>query len=358
MTAPTVTNPPDFPQRSVATDENAYVAAVEAWGGAMPTFGDEVQAVGEFVEATAGQVALDRAASAVSEAGAAEAQKNAETAQGLAEDARDLAQVFAASALNAPGTSATSTTSRSLTTGSKAFTLVQTGKLFSVGQTVVVTRTSDPTKRMVGPITSFAADVLTVDVQLLSSTGGPYTDWTIALSAPALNGLASQAEAEAGTVNDKDMSPLRVAQAIQALGKTYTVIGSITPANGDTAAAFTSIPTVYEDLIVEIEGITVSGISPALNLAFGDISAAYTGPSQIAAGAAVMHGAVLIPAAKRDRGGAFPCVVATTGGLSGGALSSAATSVVAWSVAGGIRALRISGSGSFQAGGTIRLLGR
>jgi hypothetical protein len=95
---------------------------------------------------------------------------------------RDAAQAAAQTAINAPGTQATSATSFTLALGSKAFTLAQAGKLFPLGATVSIARTSDPTKVGYGTVTAFADPVLTVNVIKADTAAGPYTDWTISLA--------------------------------------------------------------------------------------------------------------------------------------------------------------------------------
>ncbi len=97
------------------------------------------------------------------------------------------AAASAASALNAPGTNATSTSSLTIGSGAISLTLAQTGKAFSVGQTVNLARTSAPaTTAMWGVITAFnsGTGAMTVQVgagQFLGS--GTFTDWTISLTA-------------------------------------------------------------------------------------------------------------------------------------------------------------------------------
>lgn len=220
MPAPTVDAPPDFPLRLEEVDNDAYAAKVQTWGQAMPTFGAQVKGVGVYVDASGEAIALDRAATAADGLAAAVAAEQAEATLGDTEDALAEAQAAAASAQGGPGTNATSATSLSIGTGSKSPVLQQTGKTLVPTQWVSIFRTSDPTTRMRGPITgvsNLAAGpnpTITVDVRLINGSGGPYTDWTITQIPEPGADFASQAEAEAGSVTDKLMSPLRTAQAI------------------------------------------------------------------------------------------------------------------------------------------------
>lgn len=91
----------------------------------------------------------------------------------------------AVGAVNAPGSSATSTTSLSIGLGAKSLT-IQTAKGFVVGQSVKIARTSAPSTWMLGDITAHdtGTGALTVNVTTVSGSGGPFTDWTIGLSGP------------------------------------------------------------------------------------------------------------------------------------------------------------------------------
>lgn len=89
---------------------------------------------------------------------------------------------FASSALNAPGTNATSSTSLLIEAAEKSFTLDQTGKAFSVGQNVVIASTASPLNSMIGTITAFTAGTGAVVVEVSSIAGtGTFDDWTISL---------------------------------------------------------------------------------------------------------------------------------------------------------------------------------
>ncbi len=87
------------------------------------------------------------------------------------------------SALTAPGTSATSTTSLTIAAGVQNLT-IQTGKAFSVGQSVVIAYTTMPYKRMGGVITAYdsGTGVLTVNVDQIADSG-TYAAWTVSLGA-------------------------------------------------------------------------------------------------------------------------------------------------------------------------------
>ena len=110
-------------------------------------------------------------------------------AQDVVTNAQDVlasvaeAEAAAQSAINAPGTNATSTTSLAISTGSKSLTLAQTGKSFVVGQYVQIVNST--TAWMVGLITAFnsGTGAMTVNV---TNTGGSSTlaSWTITPTNP------------------------------------------------------------------------------------------------------------------------------------------------------------------------------
>lgn len=76
----------------------------------------------------------------------------------------------------------TSNTSVAIGVGSKTFT-TQTYKQFSVGQYIVVARTSAPSTRMYGQVTSYNATTgeLVMDVQLIYGSG-TFSDWSIGVA--------------------------------------------------------------------------------------------------------------------------------------------------------------------------------
>ena len=105
--------------------------------------------------------------------------------------------IAALAAATAGFTSRTSTTSFTLAIGSKAFTLATAGALFPIGASVVISRTSDASKRCAGYVTAFADPTLTIDVtDLLGNSGGPFTDWTISISAPIYSSIATTTNTE------------------------------------------------------------------------------------------------------------------------------------------------------------------
>lgn len=74
----------------------------------------------------------------------------------------------------------TSTTSLAVSAGTKTLT-TQTGKQFTAGNYVTISRTSSPTTLMHGVVTSYSGSTLTVEVATIAGSG-TFTDWTIALS--------------------------------------------------------------------------------------------------------------------------------------------------------------------------------
>lgn len=108
------------------------------------------------------------------------------TALSAAQAAQDAAAASAASAITAPGTNATSATSMTVGTGSKAFTLAQTGKNFVVGQWVMVNDSATPTTNwMIGAITAFTTGTGAITVNVTTSSGSlTGSSWVVTPTSP------------------------------------------------------------------------------------------------------------------------------------------------------------------------------
>jgi hypothetical protein len=111
------------------------------------------------------------------------------------------ALTFAQTAINAPGTSATSTTSLTIGTGSKSLT-VQTAKSFVVGMSVKIAYTNSPTNWMHGDITAYdtSTGALTVNVTTINGSG-TQTAWTVSLSGIAATAGVSSVTSTSGSAN-------------------------------------------------------------------------------------------------------------------------------------------------------------
>lgn len=97
--------------------------------------------------------------------------------------------------------SATSTTSTTIGTGSKTFT-TQSGKNFSVGQSVRVAYTTTPANYMDGQVTSYSGTSLVVNVTAVGGAG-TQAAWTISLN-PGAGSYASLSGAE--TLTNKTLT--------------------------------------------------------------------------------------------------------------------------------------------------------
>lgn len=152
----------------------------------------------------------------------------------------DAAQAAAATAINAAGTNATSTTPLSVTVAAKVLD-IQQGKNFAVGQFVVIAATGATGTWMHGQVTAHDASAgsLTVAVGAISGTGS-YSAWSIGPSAPVVGSqYATLAQVRAGAVADRAVSPetLHAASAFV----TLTEAATITP---DLAQGFNFILTL------------------------------------------------------------------------------------------------------------------
>lgn len=157
--APTLPTAPDPANRS-NFNNLAY-----AWGNALGPFSIGLQALAVNVKANADEAE----AAATIAATAATAAAASATASAAA----------AATALNAPGTSATSTTSLAISAGSKTLT-IQAGKLFVMGQFVVLASTANVSNYMHGQITGYNSTTGQLTVNVLAVGGsGTFADWSV-----------------------------------------------------------------------------------------------------------------------------------------------------------------------------------
>ena len=181
--------------------DSYFLTNLPATTGAINSAIGEIEASAQAAAASA-ENASDTAAAAAGSVSAAAAQVV------LANDARDSAQAFASSAINAPGTSATSTTSLTIEEGSKSLT-IQTGKLFTVGQWVVISSTASPSNQMSGQITAHdnTTGVLSVSVSDLNGVG-VFESWVIALTPSGARKILQRTITAADTLLSTDNGKL------------------------------------------------------------------------------------------------------------------------------------------------------
>lgn len=185
-TPPTITPLPTPPDPN---DRSTFNARAYPWSVAQQTFGTELAAVA----ANAFSNATDSAASATT----------AGTQAGVATTQAGVAAGWAASAINAPGTNATSTTSLTLSAGPKSWT-IPTGKLFPPGQPVFLARTADPSKVMFGLLLTHdnTTGACTSNMVPVDGATGTYSDWTMGIGvAPPLAAGAANIIRETRSTN-------------------------------------------------------------------------------------------------------------------------------------------------------------
>lgn len=154
----------------------------------------------------------------------------------------------AASAANAPGTSATTTTAITVGTGSKTFTLAQTGKLFSIGQTVVAASAANANNSITGPITAFnsATGVMTINATGTSGSG-TFSDGVVSLSASGGIPVTRTISASGLAVGGGDFSANRTITVTAALSSDVRIGTDKTRAMtvGDTYDALVEVALQY-----------------------------------------------------------------------------------------------------------------
>lgn len=184
MPTPTITPLPPAPQRSDLPA--VFRAKSDAFVAALVVFAVQVGvAIGWMAETMAAIVAdriqtgLDRVSAAAS-AGAAAAS--------------------ALTAVQAPGSIATTTATLTPGLGLQAFQ-IQQNKLLIPGHNVSIGLTADGSRRMIGPVKSYNAGTgdIEVDVEAFFGAVTPATGWSVGLSPPGAIPIASKEEIWAGT---------------------------------------------------------------------------------------------------------------------------------------------------------------
>jgi hypothetical protein len=191
-----LTGMPDRSQSQSTFDTNAS----SFFSTKLPLFVTEANALQTDVDAkrtlaeTAATTATTQAGTATTQAGIATTQAtlaaNWATQLGTpvsggeysAKYHAQAAAASAASAVNSPGTQATSTDTMSISNASKSFMLQQTGKAFTVGQWVNITSSANPsTAWMAGAITAFNSGSGSMTVNVVMSVGAAtLSSWVVA----------------------------------------------------------------------------------------------------------------------------------------------------------------------------------
>lgn len=143
----------------------------------------------------------------------------------------------------------------------------------------------------------------------------------------------------------------------------WTLLGTATTTSG-SSHDFTSIPEVYDDLLLVFEGVSITAATN-MKLGLSANGSTYSVGVTIRAladAAHVMYGSVLIPAYNLGGGGVFAAVASGSTGSwdtpNGPALIAATSAEHGWLVSAGVQAIRITcDTGTFDAG-TIKLYAR
>jgi len=172
----TITALPTAPART--DDPSVFITRADAMMAALPTMVTQENTWAGQANTVAGEV-NSNAATATTQAATATTQAALATTQAT------NAAASAVTAVNAPGTNATSTTSLAVATGSKSLT-IQTSKSLVVGMSVKIAYTVTPTTWMFGDITAHdsSTGALTVNVTEVNGSG-TQAAWTVSLSGPS-----------------------------------------------------------------------------------------------------------------------------------------------------------------------------
>lgn len=145
-------------------------------------FGSQIPAFCTEANALESNVNAKEASATTSAANAATSETNAASSASAAATSASNAAASAQAAVNAPGTSATSTTSLTIGAGSQTLA-IQTGKSIVVGMSVKVASTATPTNWMFGDVTAYNSGTGSLTVNVTATNGsGTASAWTVSLA--------------------------------------------------------------------------------------------------------------------------------------------------------------------------------
>lgn len=339
-----------------------------------PYLADVADAVTSSLTAVANAAAASASSASSSATAAAASATAAATSATNASTSAATAASYASSAINAPGTSADSTTSLLIGTGSKSLTIT-TGKAFSLGQFVILASKANTSNYMFGQITAFTSGTGALTVNVTSIGGsGTLADWTISLSAPGATGAITATSTDTfqnKTINlSNNTLSGTVAQFNAAISDGdlaaagWTQIAQLATTSG-TTQTFTSIPQTYADLLVVPACSHNSAGGESLRMDISDDngtnwSSSFDTWSQVAAD--TIRGGIWIKGYRLGTGimiGSCPALATNRTLNMRTSVSSGAFGLADWRADAGINALRFKNSGgaAFDAG-TITLYGR
>lgn len=140
----------------------------------------------------------------------------------------------------------------------------------------------------------------------------------------------------------------------------WTQIGQVATTSG-TTWDFTSIPKVYDDLLVVVDGLSHVTGSPNFRLAISPDGSSYSGVATLLGGLSAANtysASIWIPRYNGNVGSMLRGLLDSTVGSSPSLSVVAAVNPVQWRCTGGIQALRFSIDGGTGDGGTITLYGK
>jgi hypothetical protein len=171
----------DLPTPPSRKDPENFDARADDFLASLDNLADEINQWAEEANTTASAINEDKNI-------AVDAKDEALTYKDQAKTYRDEAESFASTAVNAPGTDATSVTIMTIAAETKTFT-IQPNKNFSPGQWVIIAYASAlDSVWMYGVVQSYNPDTgeITVNVKRVAGSG-EYSDWRIALTVPPVN---------------------------------------------------------------------------------------------------------------------------------------------------------------------------